>query len=121
MFLQKATKNSCSSLQVFATPSGEYSFKMVAEEMSKEHDSTQGDSSYTIFNVEVPLEPAKMVRAADLSSVLPALEKVNLRRILSVMRSSPETLADLFLPLKPPSNPPSVWKRLQDDILLKLY
>ena len=34
--------------------------QMVAEEMSKEHSSTRGDASDTIFNVEVPLEPAKM-------------------------------------------------------------
>ena len=29
--------------------------------MSKEHSSTRGGASDTIFNVEVPLEPAKMV------------------------------------------------------------
>ena len=66
MFLQKATKNSCSRLKVFASFSGGCSFKwwmflqMVAEEMSKEHSSTRGDASDTIFNVEVPLESAKM-------------------------------------------------------------
>ena len=50
---------------------------MAGEEMSRDHDSTRGDSSSVCFDVEVPLEPSKMVRAADLSSVLPALAKVN--------------------------------------------
>ena len=34
--------------------------QMVAEEMSKEHSSARGDASDTIFNVEEPLESAKM-------------------------------------------------------------
>ena len=53
--------------------------------------------------------------------IRPSWAKVNLRRILRVIRSFREVLADLFLPLEPPSNPPSVWERLQDDILLKPY
>ena len=46
-----------------------------AKRVSKEHDSTQGDSFYTIFSVEVPLEPVGMVRAADLSSVFSGARK----------------------------------------------
>ena len=35
------------------------------------------------------------------------------------LRSFRVALADSLLPLKPPSNPPSVWKRLQDDIFIE--
>ena len=46
------------------------------EEASKEHDSTNGEATLDYWQVEIPLDPSRMVRAADLSSVLAALEKV---------------------------------------------
>ena len=70
-------ENSARVLDIFATLLGEYSYNMAGEEMSKDHDSTTDEGSLTVFDLEVPLEPSKMVRAADLSSVLPALEKVS--------------------------------------------
>ena len=48
----------------------------VDEEASKDHNSTHGEASLDFWQIEIPLDPARMVRAADLSSVLPALEKV---------------------------------------------
>ena len=47
------------------------------EEVSRDHDSTHGEVARDLWQIECPLEPSRMVRAADLSSVLPALEKVN--------------------------------------------
>ena len=49
----------------------------MAEEMSKEHNSIHGEVPDNLWQVEVPLDPSRMVRAEDLSSVLPALKKVN--------------------------------------------
>ena len=46
------------------------------EEASKEHDSTHGEAALDYWQEEIPLDPSRMVRAADLSSVLAALEKV---------------------------------------------
>ena len=45
-------------------------------EASKEHDSTHGEVALDYWQEETSLDPSKMVRAADLSSVLSALEKV---------------------------------------------
>ena len=39
------------------------------EEASKEHDSTNGEVTLDYWQVEIPLDPSRMVRAADLSSV----------------------------------------------------
>ena len=72
-----ATDESASNLDVFATLVGVYFDDMAGEEMSKDHDSIYDEGARAVFDIEEPLEPAKMVRAADLSSVLPALEKVN--------------------------------------------
>lgn len=49
----------------------------MSEETSKEHNSVHGEVPDNLFYVEVPLEPSRMVHAADLSSVLPALKKVS--------------------------------------------
>ena len=68
---------SISDLDVFTTLGGDYLDIMAGEEMSKDHDSIHDEGSVTVFDVEEPLDPSKMVRAADLSSVLPALEKVS--------------------------------------------
>ena len=48
----------------------------VDEEASREHDSTHGEATLDYWQEEIPLDPSKMVRAADQSSVLAALEKV---------------------------------------------
>ena len=72
-----ATDESASNLDVFATLVGVYFDDMAGEEMSKDHDSIYDEGARAVFDIEEPLEPAKMVRAADLSSVLAALEKVN--------------------------------------------
>ena len=72
-----ATEESASVLDGFPTLVSDYLDIMAGEEMSKDHDSVHDEGSFTVFDVEEPLEPSKMVRAADLSSVLPALEKVS--------------------------------------------
>ena len=50
---------------------------MAAEEMSKDHDSVNGEVPENIWQIEAPLDPSKMVRAEDLSSVIPALKREN--------------------------------------------
>ena len=72
-----ATEKGVSDLDVFFTLGGDYLDNMAGEEMSKDHDSIHDEGSVTVFDVEEPLDPSKMVRAADLSSVLPALETVS--------------------------------------------
>ena len=72
-----ATDRGTSDKDVFITLAGVYLDSMAGEEMSRDHDSIHDEGSTAVFDVEEPLEPAKMVRAADLSSVLPALEKVH--------------------------------------------
>ena len=56
------------------------------EEVSRDHNSTHGEVARDLWQIECPLDPAKMVRAADLSSVIPALAKVkcdpNLRTLV---------------------------------------
>ena len=55
-------------------------------EVSRDHDSTHGEVGRDLWQIECPLEPSRMVRASDLSSVIPALEKVkcdpNLRTLV---------------------------------------
>ena len=80
------------------------------------------DSCLGLFSMCFSSAPeGKRMIVKEWLRIRPSWAKVNLRRILGVIRSFREALADLFLPLKPSRSPPSVWKRLQDDILLKLY
>ena len=49
----------------------------MSEEASREHNSVNGEAPDDLFSVEVPFDSSKLVRAEDLSSVLPALKEVN--------------------------------------------
>ena len=49
----------------------------MADDFSKDHNSVSGETPDNLFTIEVPFDPSKLVRAEDLSSVLPALKAVN--------------------------------------------
>ena len=49
----------------------------MADEFSKDQNSVSGEAPDNLFSVEIPFDPSKLVRAEDLSSVLPALKAVN--------------------------------------------
>ena len=55
-----STEGSASDLDVFPTLVGDY-----LDIMAGDHDSTHDEGSLTVFDVEEPLEPSKMVRATE--------------------------------------------------------